>query len=132
MEIYNIKITRVTNPGGSNMFSGTIVIEENKIKGLCTELNNDSLCVIRGSIENDIDEKIYLSIKLESGYEYNFSIKETDHYPKKQIAKSKNFFGNVIDDLGIAKDNMYVSLTNIENIKEEIQNKVLDKKLEAK
>lgn len=132
MEIYNIKIIRVTNPGGSNMFSGTIVIEENKIKGLCTESNNDSLCVIRGSIENDIDKKIYLSIKLESGYEYNFSVKEIDHYPKKQIAKSKNFFGNVFDDLGIAKDNMYVSLTNIENIKEEIQNKVLDKKLEAK
>jgi hypothetical protein len=125
MEIYNIKVVNVDK----NEYNGTIIIENNKIRGLGTEKNYDTLCIIKG--EGD-ENKLHLKIRFETGMEYIFDAYKTDISLKKSIAPSENYHGTIIsycdgDPVNGAKDNLFVTLTNIKNIEKEIKNKVLTK-----
>lgn len=125
MEIYNIKVINVDK----NEYNGTIIVENNEIRGLGTDKNYDSLCTIKG--EGD-ENKLHLKIKFETGIEYIFNAYKTDISLKKSIAQSDNYHGTIIsycdgDPVTGAKDNLFVTLTNIKNIEKEIKNKVLTK-----
>ena len=128
MEIYNIKIININK----NEYNGTVIIEDNEIRGLGIDKNYDIECVIRGKILKD---RIHFDIISEIETKYSFDVYKTDIVIKNTIAPSEKYYGNIVGFVdgepvrNLSKEYMHVTLTNIKSIKKEINNKVLSNKI---